>query len=131
MEDSQGNKFDLLLNIKHTAPYLNMVRTTFQEEPEVYSQFLDMMKGLTDQKIDVPGVVERVSMLFNGHPSLIEGFDIFLPPDYRIEYSPEPRGVTKATAIISSPGAYTEPSEVNIQNSSRPATPEPGPTPAT
>lgn len=36
-------------------------------------------------RIDTPGVIERVSTLFNGHPSLIQGFNTFLPVGYRIE----------------------------------------------
>ncbi len=35
--------------------------------------------------IDTPGVIERVSTLFAGHPNLIQGFNTFLPPGYRIE----------------------------------------------
>lgn len=41
-------------------------------------------------RIDTPGVIDRVSTLFRGHPSLIQGFNTFLPPGYRIEcYGPE------------------------------------------
>lgn len=36
-------------------------------------------------RIDTPGVIDRVSTLFRGHPSLIQGFNTFLPPGYRIE----------------------------------------------
>ena len=35
--------------------------------------------------IDTPGVIDRVSTLFHGHPALIQGFNTFLPPGYRIE----------------------------------------------
>ncbi len=35
--------------------------------------------------IDTPGVIRRVSCLFIGHPNLIQGFNTFLPPGYRIE----------------------------------------------
>ncbi len=35
--------------------------------------------------IDTPGVIDRVSTLFHHHPSLIQGFNTFLPPGYRIE----------------------------------------------
>lgn len=35
--------------------------------------------------IDTPGVIERVSNLFRGHPRLIQGFNTFLPAGYRIE----------------------------------------------
>lgn len=39
--------------------------------------------------IDTPGVIQRVSNLFNGHPALIQGFNTFLPPGYRIECGTE------------------------------------------
>lgn len=35
--------------------------------------------------IDTLDAIKRVSTLFNGHPSLIQGFNTFLPQDYRIE----------------------------------------------
>lgn len=38
-----------------------------------------------DNSIDTPGVINRVSELFAGHPNLIQGFNTFLPPGYRIE----------------------------------------------
>ena len=37
------------------------------------------------RSIETPGVIERVSQLFSGHPSLIQGFNTFLPPGYKIE----------------------------------------------
>jgi histone deacetylase complex regulatory component SIN3 len=40
---------------------------------------------LTELSIDTPGVINRVSELFAGHPNLIQGFNTFLPPGYRIE----------------------------------------------
>lgn len=42
---------------------------------------------LCHPSIDTPGVIKRVSHLFNGHPSLIQGFNTFLPAGYRIECS--------------------------------------------
>ena len=36
-------------------------------------------------RIDTPGVIDRVSNLFRGHPRLIQGFNTFLPAGYRIE----------------------------------------------
>ena len=47
-----------------------------------FSCFLSLMQPLS---IDTPGVIDRVSTLFRGHPSLIQGFNTFLPPGYRIE----------------------------------------------
>lgn len=34
-------------------------------------------------------MIQRVSSLFNGHPALIQGFNTFLPPGYRIECGTE------------------------------------------
>jgi paired amphipathic helix protein Sin3a len=43
------------------------------------------MKDFKSQVIDTPGVIERVSTLFAGNPDLIQGFNTFLPPGYKIE----------------------------------------------
>ncbi|OTF74332.1 hypothetical protein BLA29_006955, partial [Euroglyphus maynei] len=43
------------------------------------------MKEFKSQSIDTPGVIQRVSNLFKGHPELIVGFNTFLPPGYKIE----------------------------------------------
>ena len=45
----------------------------------------DTFKKLIFTSIDTPGVINRVSELFAGHPNLIQGFNTFLPPGYRIE----------------------------------------------
>ncbi|KZT07953.1 uncharacterized protein LAESUDRAFT_698018 [Laetiporus sulphureus 93-53] len=73
------------LNVTDALSYLDSVKTKFQENPEVYNRFLDIMKDFKAQLIDTPGVIERVSNLFHGHPSLIQGFNTFLPAGYRIE----------------------------------------------
>lgn len=36
-------------------------------------------------RIDTPGVIQRVSELFKGNNNLILGFNTFLPPGYKIE----------------------------------------------
>lgn len=65
--------------------YLDQVKVRFVHQPDVYNQFLDIMKDFKSQAIDTPGVIDRVSTLFAGHPELIQGFNTFLPPGYRIE----------------------------------------------
>ena len=65
--------------------YLDQVKVQFSGNPDVYNQFLDIMKDFKSQAIDTPGVIGRVSQLFKGNPSLIQGFNTFLPPGYRIE----------------------------------------------
>ncbi|GAB5588318.1 hypothetical protein Unana1_03218 [Umbelopsis nana] len=75
------------LNVRDALTYLDQVKVQFSDQPDVYNKFLDIMKDFKSQAIDTPGVIERVSTLFRGHPSLISGFNTFLPPGYRIECS--------------------------------------------
>ena len=98
------------LNVTDALTYLDLVKNRFRERPEVYNQFLDIMKEFKGQtyvisariptlgmqwlrttSIDTPGVIQRVSMLFHGHSELIGGFNTFLPPGYRIEISSDLR----------------------------------------
>ncbi|EOD48752.1 putative transcriptional repressor sin3p protein [Neofusicoccum parvum UCRNP2] len=65
--------------------YLDQVKVQFHEHPDVYNKFLDIMKDFKSGAIDTPGVIDRVSTLFAGHPNLIQGFNTFLPPGYKIE----------------------------------------------
>lgn len=53
-------------------------------------------------RIDTPGVIRRVSQLFNGHPVLIQGFNTFLPVGYRIECSTDPQQSTVITVTTPS-----------------------------
>ena len=65
--------------------YLDQVKVQFADRPDVYNRFLDIMKDFKSGAIDTPGVIERVSHLFAGNPGLIQGFNTFLPPGYKIE----------------------------------------------
>uniref|UniRef100_A0A8C6LU18 Paired amphipathic helix protein Sin3a n=1 Tax=Nothobranchius furzeri TaxID=105023 RepID=A0A8C6LU18_NOTFU len=92
------SQYLLLSNSSHAAPqskvlqkvedalsYLDQVKLQFGNQPQVYNDFLDIMKEFKSQSIDTPGVINRVSQLFKGHPDLIMGFNTFLPPGYKIE----------------------------------------------
>ncbi|KAH0838113.1 paired amphipathic helix [Lanmaoa asiatica] len=79
------------LNVTDALSYLDAVKVQFQDKPDVYNHFLDIMKDFKSEVIDTPGVIDRVSMLFHGNPSLIQGFNTFLPPGYRIDISADPR----------------------------------------
>uniref|UniRef100_A0A8C9ZE01 Paired amphipathic helix protein Sin3a n=1 Tax=Sander lucioperca TaxID=283035 RepID=A0A8C9ZE01_SANLU len=70
---------------QHALSYLDQVKLQFGNQPQVYNDFLDIMKEFKSQSIDTPGVINRVSQLFKGHPDLIMGFNTFLPPGYKIE----------------------------------------------
>lgn len=76
----------IILTIAQDAlSYLDQVKVQFADHPDVYNRFLDIMKDFKSGAIDTPGVIERVSTLFAGNPNLIQGFNTFLPPGYKIE----------------------------------------------
>ncbi|KND91067.1 Transcriptional regulatory protein SIN3 [Tolypocladium ophioglossoides CBS 100239] len=74
-----------LCRAQDALTYLDQVKVQFHDQADVYNRFLDIMKDFKSQAIDTPGVINRVSELFAGHPNLIQGFNTFLPPGYRIE----------------------------------------------
>ena len=93
--------------------YLDQVKVRFQDHPDVYNKFLDIMKDFKSQAIDTPGVIDRVSTLFNGHPELIQGFNTFLPSGYHIECgtNDDPNSIR-----VTTPMGTTVSSMPNIQN---------------
>uniref|UniRef100_A0A0C9QGS5 Paired amphipathic helix protein Sin3a n=1 Tax=Fopius arisanus TaxID=64838 RepID=A0A0C9QGS5_9HYME len=78
------------LKVEDALSYLDQVKFKFNDQPQVYNDFLDIMKEFKSQSIDTPGVITRVSNLFKGHPELIVGFNTFLPPGYKIEVQVNP-----------------------------------------
>ncbi|OAD03303.1 hypothetical protein MUCCIDRAFT_48800 [Mucor lusitanicus CBS 277.49] len=94
------------------------------------------MKEFKSQAIDTPGVIERVSTLFRGHPALISGFNTFLPPGYRIECSTDAyaRDIIKVTTPTGTTSTTSgEPTTMPSSQSShavhRSASPPPPPPP--
>ncbi|XP_012253699.2 paired amphipathic helix protein Sin3a isoform X2 [Athalia rosae] len=80
------------LKVEDALSYLDQVKYKFNNQPQVYNDFLDIMKEFKSQSIDTPGVITRVSNLFKGHPELIVGFNTFLPPGYKIEVQANEQG---------------------------------------
>ena len=64
--------------------------------------------------IDTPGVIRRVSHLFNGHPSLIQGFNTFLPVGYRIECRTDAEDINFIT--VTTPSGITMQTTDNAQH---------------
>uniref|UniRef100_A0A8C7XUW3 Paired amphipathic helix protein Sin3b n=1 Tax=Oryzias sinensis TaxID=183150 RepID=A0A8C7XUW3_9TELE len=80
-----NNCWSFVLKVEDALSYLDQVKIRFANDPGIYNKFLDIMKEFKSQSIDTPGVINRVSQLFHGHPDLVLGFNAFLPPGYRIE----------------------------------------------
>ncbi|XP_033099647.1 paired amphipathic helix protein Sin3a-like isoform X2 [Anneissia japonica] len=101
----QGQQQFQRLKVEDALSYLDQVKLQFGNQPQVYNDFLDIMKEFKSQSIDTPGVINRVSNLFRGHPDLIVGFNTFLPPGYKIEVL-----VNDPTQIsVTHPGLHGQP----------------------
>lgn len=75
-------------------------------------QKLNYYNSFCYYSIDTPGVINRVSQLFKGHPDLIMGFNTFLPPGYKIEVQ------TNDLVNVTTPGQihYITPHGISVQN---------------
>lgn len=91
------------LKVEDALSYLDQVKYKFGNQPQVYNDFLDIMKEFKSQSIDTPGVITRVSNLFKGHPELIVGFNTFLPPGYKIEVQSSDSGGYSFQVSVSIP----------------------------
>ncbi|XP_057319061.1 paired amphipathic helix protein Sin3a-like isoform X3 [Microplitis mediator] len=87
------------LKVEDALSYLDQVKYKFSDQPQVYNDFLDIMKEFKSQSIDTPGVISRVSNLFKGHPELIVGFNTFLPPGYKIEVHSNEQGLAFQVSV--------------------------------
>lgn len=107
--ESESDQQQPALRVQDALGYLDQVKSEFFEQPNVYNQFLDIMKEFKSQTLDTPGVIARVSTLFRGHNDLIVGFNTFLPPGYRIEQMPHNNEirVTTLQGIQQTPSTYT------------------------
>jgi histone deacetylase complex regulatory component SIN3 len=106
------------LRVEDALLYLDQVKVEFGDRPHIYNEFLDIMKTFKTQQIDTPGVIRRVSNLFQGNKKLVLGFNTFLPEGYKIELPLDgdgpPVAVFRApgetiTHILSGPGAPIDP----------------------
>jgi paired amphipathic helix protein Sin3a len=69
--------------------FLERVRDIFADRPFIYNSFLAVMKEFREQSVTTDDVINRVKLLFKGHPDLLSGFNLFLPPAYRIRVDAE------------------------------------------
>lgn len=62
------------LKVEDALSYLDQVKYKFGNQPQVYNDFLDIMKEFKSQSIDTPGVIQRVSNLFKVKTTNFESF---------------------------------------------------------
>ncbi|KYR02136.1 hypothetical protein DLAC_00936 [Tieghemostelium lacteum] len=71
--------------LHHAYNYLEQIKSHYQEQPEIYQQFLAIMKDFKNENIDKAMLVTRVVELFGENRHLISGLKAFLPNEYNID----------------------------------------------
>ena len=92
------------------------------KRPRVYNEFLDIMKEFKSQSTDTPGVIRRVTQLFQGYQDLIIGFNTFLPTGYVITESSIAKGEWTGPEEPVRPGSATDETEMPKPVSNSPTT---------
>ncbi|RHY29668.1 hypothetical protein DYB28_009793 [Aphanomyces astaci] len=63
-----------------TSSCIHQVKHQLTDQPELFKQFLSLMKAFQADMLNTRDVVRRIEVLFHGHPDLVTGFLTFLPP---------------------------------------------------
>jgi paired amphipathic helix protein Sin3a len=92
------------LRVEEALVYLDQVKLEFADRPHKYDEFLDIIKTFKTQQIDAPGIVRRVSNLFQGNRRLLLGFNTFLLEGYTIEFPMDGDG--PLVAVYRAPGMW-------------------------
>ncbi|KAL5230266.1 hypothetical protein ABZP36_029042 [Zizania latifolia] len=71
------------VTINQGIRYIEAIKDTFPHDPEMYQIFVGVMRDYKSKRIDIYGVVFRISMLFEGHKKLLRGFNKFLPNEMK------------------------------------------------
>ncbi len=59
--------------------YLELVKGTFYDQPQVYERFLQMVKCYKDEEMSAKTIMRQVQVLFGDHKQLVTGLNMFLP----------------------------------------------------
>lgn len=66
------------IEFNHAVQYVAKIKTRFKNEPEIYSEFLDILHDY-QAKRTIDEVYGRVQKLFDNQPDLLDEFKCFLP----------------------------------------------------
>mmetsp|Transcript_7657 Transcript_7657/g.10569 ORF Transcript_7657/g.10569 Transcript_7657/m.10569 type:complete len:657 (-) Transcript_7657:47-2017(-) len=91
-DESNDDKF---AKQKHAVDFLQKVRMHYLKSPNVYNTFLEIMKDFKSAAIDTPEVITRVRDLFRGNKMLLQEFNSFLPPGFKIEVADSPESANQ------------------------------------
>ncbi|KRH92685.1 Histone deacetylase complex, SIN3 component, partial [Pseudoloma neurophilia] len=73
------------INLSDAMSFLETVKNNYANELSVYDSFLEVMRDYKHGKLDAAGVVRAATSLFKNKPELLEGFNDFLPAEYKVD----------------------------------------------
>ncbi|KAF3951322.1 hypothetical protein ACB098_01G279700 [Castanea mollissima] len=59
--------------------FVNKIKRRFQDDEHVYKAFLDCLNTYKKEHKDINKVYNEISILFDGHPDLLDEFTTFIP----------------------------------------------------
>ena len=63
----------------HAIGYVTKIKGRFGGDPSTYREFLEILHSYQKQKESIKDVLDKVSVLFQDHPDLLQDFTYFLP----------------------------------------------------
>ncbi|PFH52286.1 hypothetical protein AMATHDRAFT_2290 [Amanita thiersii Skay4041] len=81
--DTERSHDDERPSLQDALKYVTLVKTTFHEDPAVYQRFLNLLKSHRENRLDKEFVIDKIHDLFYDKPTLIDGFNDFLPREER------------------------------------------------
>ena len=116
--DEEYDGGELMLRVFPSAPqlredvtkedaidYITRLKAEFAGEPEIYHEFLRIIKSFKTGQSDTPKVIRSVSALLAGHVQLLHGFNMFLPDGYEMEVPALKVTPRRGAVVIHSGGA--------------------------
>ncbi|SPQ18333.1 7f40f6cf-cb5a-48eb-956d-18c86878a74f [Thermothielavioides terrestris] len=67
------------VEFNHAISYVNKIKNRFQDKPEIYKQFLEILQTYQREQKPIQDVYSQVTSLFHTAPDLLEDFKQFLP----------------------------------------------------
>ncbi|KAI0193478.1 hypothetical protein F4808DRAFT_464726 [Astrocystis sublimbata] len=67
------------VEFNHAISYVNKIKNRFQDKPEIYKQFLEILQTYQRESKPIQEVYAQVTSLFSTAPDLLEDFKQFLP----------------------------------------------------
>ncbi|KAJ6595550.1 hypothetical protein DFH09DRAFT_1305353 [Mycena vulgaris] len=106
------NVFDLIVPTPMAQPtvndslnYLDTVKAAVSSA--TYEEFTDLLHKFRIGSLPTADLLARISDLFNGHPTLIAGMNVFVGPDFSIACTADGKVVTVTSPAGATTRTYT------------------------